>query len=230
MALVQYVHDNPEVRLKSVALHILCACLGCRCDICQILRGWAKQGHLVKTKFILVGDMSQDHSVLEVGWKNVQNAGPDIFRSIQRCGLQGRLLDNLLADSRLILWVVASSQFTAHPKIISVPLGLLHPQEIKAAMKRRVGKRRKHLVGNTDGAYTTESRKRSQIIALVSAILPKGAFVRIPRVAMTTLDVKAVTAYDVNKQHVCCLRHEMCCLHSHSLIGTGSSQAFPSSF
>ena len=182
--------------------HSLCICLGCRCDICQILRGWAKQRHLVKTKFILIGDMSQDHSVLSDQWKHVLPRSPDVLNNIRSCGMPPRLLGHLLADPRLVLWVVASSQFTAHPKIIAVPLGLFHPQKVKAAMKKRVGKRRKHLVGDTDGTFTNDTRKRSKIFALVSAILPKSAFVRIPRnLAPAALDVSALTKYSSkNKQ------------------------------
>ena len=72
-----------------------------QCDICQILAGWQAQAHKLETKFVLVGDMDQDFSVLGLG---------SAIYEVPMCHNVHnpiKVLHSLLEDPRLVLWVVA---------------------------------------------------------------------------------------------------------------------------
>ena len=71
-----------------------------QCDICQILAGWQAQKHKVNTNFVLVGDMDQDFNVLGLGSAIAKIGGCHVHNPAQ-------VLNDLLEDPRLVLWVLA---------------------------------------------------------------------------------------------------------------------------
>jgi len=94
----------------------------------------------------------------------------DLMLNLHICGL-AKHFDDLLNDPRLILWITSQQTFISHPKIITLPLGLLEPRRTKFAMKRRTHVRRAIWVGNT---VHTKSIPRQKIQKLVSSQLTKA--------------------------------------------------------
>jgi len=149
-----------------------------QCDICQLLRGWQKHRDALpkSTKFVLLGDMSQDWSILSASWDVLKGKWFDLEVNLDKCQIKKAALQSLLDDPRLTLWVTAQHAYQAHPKILSLPLGVFHPTWLKHAMRRMVGTRRPTLVGDTS---VTSSSMRSAVSDLVRSKIG-SALERIP--------------------------------------------------
>jgi len=149
------------------------------CDICQLLRGWQKHNKSVTSKFVLLGDMSQDSSMLKKNWPNFARWN-DVEQEEHGCGYGHHdtiSVDKLLTDDRVVLWVTAQQTYSAHPKILSLPLGVFHPTYLDTFMRNMTRAARPNTVAVTAVHGVPQ---RAMITKTLEQTLPDKYLVKIP--------------------------------------------------
>ena len=155
----------PFEQLSRLQSHSRAALVINFCDICQLLQGWEKfKKRLANgTKFVLLGDMTQDRGILSANWPGTNGQWFDIHENLANCftlKVGTRVLRDFLGDPRLVclrhvhsllswaggqnfdhiflqvLWITGQQAFTAHPKILSLPLGVLRPTRLKGFLRQ----------------------------------------------------------------------------------------------